>query len=184
MTKFTLIRHSITDWNEEGRWQGHSDTPLNAKGHQMALDFAEKFEPNDIEIIYSSDLCRAVKTAEAIALKHSKKHIQDLRIRELKLGIWEGMLIDDIRTKYSKELNMRQTDPESYAPDKGETLAQLRERILPFFEERAKESPVSHICVVSHSVVIRTMLAISRSLPLSQVMTITCEHLFPYEIEI
>ncbi len=182
MTKFTLIRHSITDWNTEGRWQGHSDTPLNETGILMAKEFAEGFDPKDISLIYSSDLSRAVVTAGIIAEKHLIEHRQDPRIRELRLGIWEGMLVNDIKIKHAADLELRQSDPEKFAPQDGETLAELKDRIIPFFTEAAKAFPDLHICVVSHSVVIRTMLALTQGLPLSEVMKITCEHLKPYEI--
>ena len=61
VTTLLLVRHGETDWNREGRWQGHSDTHLNEVGREQAARLAA--EVDGVDAIYSSDLARARETA-------------------------------------------------------------------------------------------------------------------------
>ena len=60
MTRLYLVRHGLTDWNVEGRWQGHSDVPLNSKGLEQAAQIAQRLASIGLDAIYSSDLSRAL----------------------------------------------------------------------------------------------------------------------------
>ena len=59
-----LIRHGETDWNAEGRWQGHTDVPLNQKGRTQALRVADALRKAGLGGVVSSDLSRARETAQ------------------------------------------------------------------------------------------------------------------------
>jgi broad specificity phosphatase PhoE len=65
MTRILLARHGETDWNREGRWQGHSDRPLNAAGLAQAEALARRLARDSIAALYTSDLLRASQTAQA-----------------------------------------------------------------------------------------------------------------------
>ena len=67
MKRIYLIRHGQTDWNVEGRWQGNLDVPLGEIGYKQAQALADTLQDRPISAIYSSDLMRAVKTAEPLA---------------------------------------------------------------------------------------------------------------------
>ena len=77
-----LVSHGITQWNEEGRIQGHTDVPLNQYGKNMAQLLAKRLSSTKIHAIYTSDLKRAYQTGQPIADKKSLKIIQDLNLRE------------------------------------------------------------------------------------------------------
>lgn len=96
MTRLILVRHGETDWNVEGRYQGHSDVPLNARGRAQAARLAEALRGSDIRAIYSSDLARARETAEALAHATRLAVQHDPRLREIDQGDWEGMLFLEI----------------------------------------------------------------------------------------
>jgi probable phosphoglycerate mutase len=63
MTWLLLARHSETEWNREGRWQGHADVALNDRGREQARALAQQLLDEPIDVIYSSDLARAHQTA-------------------------------------------------------------------------------------------------------------------------
>jgi probable phosphoglycerate mutase len=87
-----LTRHGETDWNAEGRWQGHTDIPLNANGRAQARALAEFLRGSGIPAIVSSDLARAHETATiigsslGIALAYT-----DPGLRERMFGVFEGL---------------------------------------------------------------------------------------------
>jgi len=81
-TRLILVSHAVTQWNIEGRIQGHTDVPLNRQGKKMAELLAERLAEEIIGAIYTSDLKRAVQTAEPISKQKSIKIIQDIRLRE------------------------------------------------------------------------------------------------------
>lgn len=66
MTTLVLIRHGQTDWNTEGRWQGQADPLLNEHGREQARQVAQELEQQNPVALYSSDLRRAMETAQII----------------------------------------------------------------------------------------------------------------------
>ena len=77
-----LISHALTQWNIEGKIQGHTDVPLNSFGRKMAGWLAKRLAVETIHGIYSSDLKRAYQTALPTAEEKSLNIIQDIRLRE------------------------------------------------------------------------------------------------------
>lgn len=87
-----LARHGETDWNAAGRWQGHTDVPLNETGRQQARALAEALRPHRLHVAVSSDLSRARETAQivAMALGVPLGHA-DPDLRERGFGVFEGL---------------------------------------------------------------------------------------------
>jgi broad specificity phosphatase PhoE len=85
-----LWRHGQTDWNVENRFQGHSDIPLNTVGHYQAKQAARVLRDLEPTKIISSDLGRALATAEALATVTGLEIVVDQRLRETNGGQWEG----------------------------------------------------------------------------------------------
>ena len=91
MTTIGFVRHGVTAWNKEGRAQGNTDVPLDEEGIQMAERAAERMQKEEWDVIYTSPLIRAKKTAEIIAQKHSRVDFYvDKRLGEIGGGIIEG----------------------------------------------------------------------------------------------
>ena len=86
MTTLLLVRHGETDWNAEGRLQGHTDRPLSDYGRRQARRLAE-----ELEAIYSSDLARARKTAEIVGERLELPIALEPDLREKDWGTWEGL---------------------------------------------------------------------------------------------
>lgn len=87
-----LTRHGETDWNFEGRWQGHTDVPLNDKGRAQALSIAEALRGEGLSGLVSSNLTRARETAEIVggALGLDLAYV-DAGLRERTFGVFEGL---------------------------------------------------------------------------------------------
>ena len=88
--KFILVRHCETDWNREGRLQGHTNTNLSERGWIQADELARKLKKLEIRKIVSSDLKRSRETASAIKEYINVPVIYDARLRECNFGFLEG----------------------------------------------------------------------------------------------
>jgi probable phosphoglycerate mutase len=91
VTTLLLVRHGETDWNAEGRLQGHTDRPLSDYGRRQARRLAEELEGEGLEAIYSSDLARAHATAEIVAERLGLPISLEPDLREKDWGTWEGL---------------------------------------------------------------------------------------------
>lgn len=100
---FYFVRHGQTDWNVEGRLQGHSDIPLNDTGIGQAHAAAERLVGQPITAIVSSDLCRARQTADIIAAKLGLEVVSDKAIRERTFGSFEGKITREVLAAHGLE---------------------------------------------------------------------------------
>ena len=91
MTTLLLVRHGETDWNADGRLQGHTDRPLSDFGRRQAQQLAEELEAESLEAIYSSDLARARETAEIVGERLGLPVVLEPDLRETNWGTWEGL---------------------------------------------------------------------------------------------
>lgn len=144
-TTFYLVRHGQTDWNVDHKLQGHTDIPINETGREQADELRRQFEKIPFELCFSSDLQRAVETAEILSKPHNIDIVTDTRLRERSFGAWEGRLVAELRKA-------------STQPTCVETYAALQDRVLPFFQEIADLHPGATILVVAHGGVLRAIL--------------------------
>ncbi|GAB76492.1 probable phosphoglycerate mutase [Austwickia chelonae] len=89
--RLVVLRHGLTDFNERGIWQGHLDTELNETGLAQADLAASTLARHDLDRILSSDLTRALRTAQVVAQVCGLEVEQDPRLREIHVGSWQGM---------------------------------------------------------------------------------------------
>lgn len=152
MTTLLLIRHGETEWNLEGKYTGHADIPLNETGRLQAKEVARTVAQGAIDAIFSSDLMRALETAAIVAGKcKSKANIQtDPRLREINQGVWEGMHFDDIKSKFATEFAARQADPLGVSAPGGETVGEVRKRVLESLRDICEQYPNGRVVVVAH----------------------------------
>ncbi|MGE8317971.1 MAG: histidine phosphatase family protein, partial [Comamonas sp.] len=99
-TRIIAIRHGETAWNVDGRIQGHTDIPLNAKGEWQAGQVAAALADEPLAAIYSSDLSRAWVTAQAIAASTRAPLAAEPALRERSFGIFEGRSFADIAVSH------------------------------------------------------------------------------------
>ena len=149
-----LLRHGETEWNREGRLQGHRDSPLTARGRAQATAMGETLRAviGDLErfSLVSSPLGRARQTACGVAkvLGHDPQDIvEEPRLREHGYGIWEGEFYADLAQKHPDEWRAREADRWNYRVPGGESYALLAARVGAWLRE---QSEAAQLIVVSH----------------------------------
>lgn len=158
MTRLLLIRHGQTMWNSLRRYQGQTDVPLNEDGIKQALSLSKRLKNEKIDAIYSSDLERAEKTAEAVARYHNLKVNKMKSLREINFGIWEGKTYDDLLRDCPDVAYSWFDDPEETIIPEAESLQQVRDRALKAIDEIVKNHPNETVLVVSHGVTLSTII--------------------------
>ena len=92
MTTLLLVRHGETDWNADGRLQGHTDRPLNDYGREPGARARRASSADEeLDAIYASDLARARETAEIVGARLGLPVVLDPDLREKNWGTWEGL---------------------------------------------------------------------------------------------
>lgn len=155
---FYIVRHGQTNWNILGKTQGHGNSDLTEQGIVQARELAEDITKYPIDYIYSSDLGRAIQTAEILGEKLNIEVQKTEGLREMGFGVWEGLLIDEIKKDYSDIYDIWRNDPHLVNIPKGETLQVIKERVDNFIEEINKKHENKHIIFVTHSITLRVML--------------------------
>ncbi len=133
-THLILVSHAVTQWNIQGKIQGHTDVPLNQQGIKMAELLSERLAKETIHAIYTSDLKRAIQTADPVSRQKSLRIIQDIRLRE-------GRSINQQRSKIYPTLPF---------PIEIETEADLHRRAKEILSEIAIVHDNKTVLVISH----------------------------------
>lgn len=149
-TELVVIRHGETEWNVQGRMQGHLDSPLTATGLMQAQALANKLQTDSFNAFYSSDLLRAYQTAQMIADKHQATVTKVEGLRERNLGIFQGLTRQEVRNQFSEDIGGFRIDNPDYIVPEGESLLQFRRRCISSFEQLALAHQGQRILVVTH----------------------------------
>ena len=172
MTKIFLIRHGETEWNKIGKLQGSSDIKLLPEGIQQAHLLAEHAPFHNVDAIYSSDLERAVKTAEILAAKFHLPVIKERGLRETSFGEWEGRFLSDLAKENPKGFEKFFTRPDKVQPPNGETFLQSQARIMNALGEIIADNDGKSVIVVSHGAAIRLILCAALVIPIRKMWAI------------
>ena len=169
MATLILIRHGETDWNIEGRYTGQSDIPLNSRGLKQAKALASQLCETTIDAIYSSDLQRASQTTIHIQANGDVPLHLDARLREIHQGEWEGLHFDEIHARYHQAWEQRKNAPLDVAPPGGETVGEVRQRVLEVIREIINRHPGETIVIVSHGLALAIIQVEAKGLPIETV---------------
>ena len=165
-TRVFIVRHGETRWNVEGRIQGHEDSPLTADGLRQAEALAKLIRHEGPAALYASDLGRSRETAAIIARACRLTPRFDERLRERKLGIFEGLTEAEILDRHGAEwTRFRQRNP-SYVVPGGESANERTLRAFACLEEVVRRHPGEVVAVVTHGGVLDGLFRIVVGLPL------------------
>ena len=152
LTRFCLVRHGETDWNAERRLQGHTDIDLNDHGKKQAAQMAKAIKAINLEfdVLYTSDLLRAAKTANAIETLFNIHAVKDASLRERHLGALQGLTTDEAPQVEPELWNIHlQRDLENDLRG-GESINQFAKRIHTALERIKDLHRGKTILLVSH----------------------------------
>lgn len=153
-----LVRHGETEWNRERRIQGQVDVPLNERGRLQADGLAARLAREPLAAVYSSDLSRALETAQAIALPHGLPVAPEPSLRELRFGAWEGLHEEEIQAGYPEEYRAWRSDSVRHRPPGGETILELYARVTAVYHRIREKHLGQSVVVVAHGGPIRALV--------------------------
>ena len=163
-----LIRHGQTDWNLTRRYMGNSDRPLTAYGVQQAQALARHFAARRVDVVVHTGLSRSEATARAIAGHRAMPLVCDPDWRETNHGDWEGLTYREVMQRYPDNARARFADALNTAPQGGESLAAMAQRVQMAWQRLGTQFANKRILIVTHGGPIQAMLCHWMSTPLNQ----------------
>lgn len=165
-----IIRHGETDWNNEKRLQGRSNTELNAYGIELAQITGEALKDVKFDRIFSSPLKRAYQTAEIIRGERNINIETDERLLEISFGVYEGVPVKDLPKEFSAFFDA----PDKFVPARdGETYEELIKRAGSFINDivvpASKE--LERMLIVAHGALNKALMLNLEHKPLKEMWT-------------
>ena len=163
--KLIIVRHGETEWNKQDRAMGQLDSPLTLKGIQQAYAIANRLRRFSFTTLYSSDLGRAVQTANIIAEICGKNVIFDSELREWNMGIFQGLTFSEMDEKFPQEQQDHKRMRDEWVIPEGESLRQCRDRGYRALNRIAEGHLDETVVVVTHGFVLINFCQVVFNLP-------------------
>jgi len=158
LTRIYLIRHAEAEGNIYRRAHGQANGQIIGRALKQIEQLKERFIAEEISAVYSSDLQRAVTTADAICAPRGIKPVTDRRLREVMMGAWEDIAWGNLEY-YEPEMNrLFSIDPARWRVDGGEEYSLVQKRMTGCISEIGKRHDGGSVAVFSHGFAIRTFL--------------------------
>jgi broad specificity phosphatase PhoE len=157
MTRLILVRHALTDWNQEERCHGVTDVPLGAYGMEMAKALVEQMDTIDFDVVYCSNLQRAVMTMQVIVNNRPVPVHIDARLRERNFGKMEGNTLSQGLELWPDEVKIWLED-HTYTIEGGETYEEFSVRVEDCLKEILRDNDGKTILIVAHGGSLRSIL--------------------------
>ena len=168
LTEFLIVRHGETLWNREHRIQGQRNSALSPSGERQALLTGQRLKTEGCVRLVSSDLGRALQTAQPIAAAAGLAIATDVRLRERAFGSFEGSTADEIRARDRAAHARWQAREADYAMPGGESLGDLQSRARACLESMAQDAATcaGKLIIVTHGGVLDVLYRIAAQLAL------------------
>lgn len=170
-TRVIAVRHGETDWNAAARMQGQTDIPLNDRGRDQARRVGIALRDETLAAVYSSDLSRAAQTAAAIAVEAGLPVQHDEGLRERHFGIFEGLTVDEVRTRWPQDCERWQRRDARFGPEGGEVLVDFHARCVEAAMRLCAAHPGEAIALVAHGGVLDCLYRAALRIPLDSPRT-------------
>ncbi|KAB2919875.1 MAG: histidine phosphatase family protein [Dechloromonas sp.] len=167
-TTVYVIRHGETEWNLRGRFQGHFDSSLTERGISQASRLGQHLAGRSISAIYSSDLGRAMATAEIISRSIGLPVQSVDKLRERRLGCLEGLTKDEAATQFPMDLACYESGSPDECISGGESFRNLLDRTEAFLVSIAHTHRGESVAVVTHGGNLNATFRMVVGLPMDQ----------------
>jgi probable phosphoglycerate mutase len=166
-----LLRHGDSRQDTVKRYIGQKDSLLNETGRLQALSWKRDLSTIPFTAAFSSDLLRTRETLRIITEGRAIVSTTLSGLREISVGLWDGLPMEKVRKELPGEYEKRGADPAGHRPPEGESFTDLRDRIVPLFESivRNHEGP---ILLVGHAGVNRVLLCHVLGIPVGNLFRI------------
>ncbi len=154
MSQILILRHGESEWNAMGLWQGWANPALSQAGQQQCIEIAQRLVHEKFDHIISSDLLRAIQSAQIIAsVAKIPTSTASIHLRERNIGLWSGYSKEQIHKKWSHEYQLWRQD-QLERPPEGESHSELMQRVIPQILELLKQKQRKTL-IISHGGVMR-----------------------------
>ncbi len=170
MTRLLLIRHGLTDYNIANKIQGSIEANLAEHGLKQARDLALRLRSERMDAIYSSDMRRAVVTAEAVLEFHPRLRLVTYHeLQERHFGEFEGLAYSDAKAREPRLLVHENTTDPDYLPPGGESWRRVQERSMKVIHKLIRAHPEQTIAIIAHGGTNRVIIGSLIGLPLEHI---------------
>lgn len=174
MTSLVLVRHGVTDWNDNGRLMGRVDLDINARGRVQAERVAQALADVSIDAVYSSPQPRAKQTAEPIAAPRGLSVHVEPGFDEVWLSdAWKGKTVAELRG--DSDLERIIEDP-TYRSELIEPVAEVQNRSVAAAERLVETETEQTLMIVSHGDPLRVLIAHYLKLELASFRRLACDN--------
>ncbi len=158
MVKLIIVRHGYSECNQNKTYTGQTESPLTELGIRQAQITGEYlFQNYKIDLVYSSDLSRALDTAKAFTEKTGQPIITDKNLREFDLGLWTGKTFEEVDKLFPKTAKLFKEDLANSYAEGGESYACFKSRVKKVFEDIAIKNDGKTVAVFTHGGVVRAL---------------------------
>jgi alpha-ribazole phosphatase len=158
MTRLLLVRHGETELQSSLRYWGKTDVKLGETGLHQAEQLRDRLAMEKIDMIYASELKRAVDTAEIIAVRHNLKVVTVPELREVDFGKLEGLEFSEIQQQFPDVEQMWVTRNRALVYPDGESLADFESRVMSFGTRLKSQRKQDTVLIVAHAGVVVTLI--------------------------
>ena len=174
MVTFIIIRHGYSEANKAKCFAGQSDVPLDAVGVAQSKSTAKYImDTYKVDGIYSSDLSRAYETVRPLAEALGMDVIRRRDLREVDVGVWQGMRIEDVKTAFAESFAAYKENPGIYAFEGGESYPEAMDRAAQAFAEIAAENDGKTVVIGTHGGIVRAIRTVWNGIPPEQMKDIS-----------
>ena len=170
-TLIYLLRHGEIVLAERRRFVGHLDVPLSPRGEAQCERQALRLRAAGLTAIFSSDLGRAVRSAQIIGAPHGLTPKTIPALREMDMGRWDGLTAADLEAREPAAFKDWIARVGEYPFPEGEDVGRLVARAWPAFEVIAADHVGQSVAVVAHAGPNRAILCRALGLPLTRLTT-------------
>jgi alpha-ribazole phosphatase len=172
MTRLYLIRHGQVVGHEQRRYNGHADVALTDLGVEQYHLLKDRLADSHVSACYSSDLTRCRIGAGIICEQFGIEPVHRSELREVNIGIWEGLTWQEIQNRWPEKWQARLNDLVNYRVPEGENLLDVEARLMPVVQEILERHKGQEILLVGHGGVNRIILLTAIGAQLANMFTI------------